>query len=40
MGVKAAGGIHDYETALALSEAGATRLGASRSRVILDGAPE
>ncbi len=40
MGVKAAGGIHDYETALALIEAGATRLGASRSLVILDGAPE
>lgn len=40
MGVKAAGGIHDYETALAMIEAGATRIGASRSVAILEGAPE
>lgn len=40
MGVKAAGGIHDYETAMALIEAGATRIGASRSLKILEGAPE
>jgi deoxyribose-phosphate aldolase len=38
--VKAAGGIHDYETAMALIEAGATRIGASRSLKILEGAPE
>ena len=40
VGVKAAGGIHDYETALAMIEAGATRIGASRSVAILEGAPE
>jgi deoxyribose-phosphate aldolase len=38
MGVKAAGGIRDYETALAMIEAGATRIGASRTLAILDGA--
>lgn len=38
MGVKAAGGIRDYETALAMLEAGATRIGASRTTDILDGA--
>jgi deoxyribose-phosphate aldolase len=38
MGVKAAGGIRDYETALAMLEAGATRIGASRTIEILDGA--
>ena len=40
MGVKAAGGIRDYETAVAMIEAGATRIGASRSVAILEGAPE
>lgn len=40
MGVKAAGGIRDYDTALALVEAGATRIGASRSIDIIEGAPE
>jgi deoxyribose-phosphate aldolase len=40
MGVKAAGGIHSYEDALAMIEAGATRIGASRSLTILAGAPE
>jgi len=40
MGVKAAGGIRDYETALAMIEAGATRIGASSSVSILEGAPE
>lgn len=40
MGVKASGGIHDYKTAIALIEAGATRLGASRSLAILAGVPE
>ena len=36
MGVKAAGGIRDLETALAMIEAGATRLGCSASIAILD----
>jgi len=40
MGIKAAGGIHDYQTALALIEAGADRLGASAGLAILQGAPE
>jgi deoxyribose-phosphate aldolase len=40
MGVKAAGGIRDYETANRMIEAGATRIGASRSLAILAGAPE
>jgi deoxyribose-phosphate aldolase len=39
MGVKAAGGIHTYAEAMAMIEAGATRIGASRSLTILDGAP-
>jgi len=38
MGVKAAGGIRDYDTAVAMIEAGATRLGASRTASILEGA--
>lgn len=37
IGVKASGGIRDAETALAMIEAGATRLGASSSRAILEG---
>lgn len=40
MGVKAAGGIRDYETAITMIQAGATRIGASRSVAILEGAPE
>lgn len=36
MGVKAAGGIRDLNTALAMIEAGATRLGCSASVAILD----
>lgn len=36
MGVKAAGGIRDLKTALAMIEAGATRLGCSASIAILD----
>jgi deoxyribose-phosphate aldolase len=40
MGVKAAGGIHNYEEALAMIEAGATRIGASRGIFIVEGAPE
>ncbi|HEG44633.1 MAG TPA: 2-deoxyribose-5-phosphate aldolase, partial [Phycisphaerales bacterium] len=35
--VKAAGGIRDTETALAMIEAGATRIGASASVAIVDG---
>lgn len=37
LGVKASGGIRDTATAVAMVEAGATRLGCSASRVILDG---
>ncbi len=40
MGVKAAGGIRDYETAIAMIEAGASRIGASRSIDILNGAED
>lgn len=38
MGVKAAGGIRDYKTAIAMIEAGASRIGASRTTTILEGA--
>jgi deoxyribose-phosphate aldolase len=38
VGVKAAGGIGDYATAVAMIRAGATRIGASRSLAILAGA--
>ena len=37
LGIKASGGIRDAVTALALVDAGATRLGCSASRAILDG---
>lgn len=37
LGVKASGGIRDAATALAMVEAGASRLGCSASRQILDG---
>jgi len=40
MGVKAAGGIHTYEEAVAMIAAGATRIGASSSVAIVEGAPE
>ncbi len=40
MGVKAAGGIHDYDTAVKMIAAGATRIGASHSVDIITGAPE
>lgn len=40
MGIKAAGGIHTYDEAMAMIEAGATRIGASRTVAILAGAPE
>ena len=39
LGIKASGGIRDYATALALVEAGATRLGLSGSRQVLEQAP-
>ncbi|MGC3953823.1 MAG: deoxyribose-phosphate aldolase [Propionicimonas sp.] len=38
LGVKASGGIRDHATAIALIEAGATRLGLSGTRAVLDGA--
>ena len=38
LGVKASGGIRDYATANAMVEAGATRLGLSGTRAVLDGA--
>lgn len=37
LGIKASGGIRDATTALAMVDAGATRLGCSASRKILDG---
>jgi deoxyribose-phosphate aldolase len=40
MGVKAAGGIRDLETALAMIEAGATRLGCSASIAIVESLPQ
>ena len=40
LGVKASGGIRDAATALAMVDAGATRLGCSATRAILDGALE
>jgi len=38
VGVKASGGIRDFETAMAMIEAGASRIGASRTIAILEGA--
>ncbi|MGK2309125.1 deoxyribose-phosphate aldolase [Cutibacterium sp. V947] len=40
LGVKASGGIRDYETACAMIEAGATRLGVSSTATIIAGAPK
>ena len=40
IGVKASGGIHDFESAVKLVEAGATRIGASASLKIMQGDPE
>jgi len=40
LGIKASGGIRDAETALAMLDAGATRLGLSRSRAVLEALPE
>ncbi|MFV0407632.1 MAG: deoxyribose-phosphate aldolase [Propioniciclava sp.] len=39
LGVKASGGIRDWATAVALVVAGATRLGLSGTRAVLDGQP-
>lgn len=39
LGVKASGGIRDAEFAMALIDAGATRLGLSGTRAVLDGLP-
>ena len=38
MGVKAAGGIHSYDEAMAMINAGATRIGASAGIAIVKGA--
>jgi len=40
VGVKAAGGIGDFESAMKMIEAGATRIGASSGAEIVQGAPE
>ena len=40
IGVKAAGGIRDASTAIAMIEAGANRIGASRTAAILEGLDE
>ena len=39
MGVKASGGVRDYQTAKAMIDAGATRIGTSSAKGILSGAP-
>ncbi len=39
IGVKASGGVRDYETALRMIEAGATRIGTSSGAGIVSGAP-
>jgi len=38
MGVKASGGVRSYEDAVAMIEAGATRIGASSGISIVEGA--
>jgi deoxyribose-phosphate aldolase len=38
MGIKASGGIHSYEDAMSMVEAGATRIGASAGIQIVEGA--
>lgn len=40
LGVKASGGIRTYEDAVAMIEAGASRLGLSGTAAVLEGAPE
>lgn len=39
LGVKASGGVRDYETAVAMLDAGATRIGAGSGVAIVTGAP-
>ena len=39
VGIKAAGGIHSYDEAMAMLDAGANRIGASAGVQIVDGAP-
>ena len=40
MGVKAAGGVRDYASAMAMLEAGATRIGASSGKKIVESGPK
>jgi deoxyribose-phosphate aldolase len=40
MGVKAAGGVRTYETAVGYLKQGCKRLGAASTQAVLDGAPE
>jgi deoxyribose-phosphate aldolase len=40
LGVKASGGIRNWDDAVAMIAAGATRLGLSSTKAVLDGAPE
>ena len=40
LGVKASGGMRDHAMALAMIEAGASRLGMSGSRAVLEGCPD
>ena len=40
LGVKASGGIHSYEEAMAMVEAGANRIGASSGIKIVEGAKQ
>jgi deoxyribose-phosphate aldolase len=40
LGVKASGGIRDTATAIAMLDAGASRLGMSATRAVLDGLPD
>jgi deoxyribose-phosphate aldolase len=40
LGIKAQGGIRDAQTALALIDAGATRIGSSAAAALLEGAPK
>ncbi len=40
LGIKASGGIRDADTAVAMLDAGATRLGLSGSRTVLEGLPQ
>ena len=39
LGVKASGGVSNYDEAIAMIEAGATRIGASKGIAIVSGTP-